>query len=314
MIRSSFIAILSIFVVCSFCGQDFVALGRHSWRCKQRINQPEQENPGATPRPVPVIQSPNVPLSSRMVVKCCCGKICKGARGLKMHQRSCQVIHSLNDELCADLEEQITNENTNNILENNNYDNDNNNLNYESFPELKKGIKLPKNDSEWSTANDYFKFALQTDHPIASQDINSKIKLLNDAVYNYFADNYGYCETVPDQNLITKYKDYMVKELKKALQQLKSNKCDLSEIKYVSRTLRDKLRSNSNNANGSSSNESFFNHDQYLGRNFWDYVKNIINNIDTILPSFNMTDCLSYFSKSLAEINLALTLDHTLLI
>ena len=81
----------------------------------------------------------------------------------------CIVIHSLNDELCADLEEQITNDNTNNILENNNYDNNNNNLNYESFPELKKGVKLPKNDSEWSTANDYFKFALQTDHPIASQ-------------------------------------------------------------------------------------------------------------------------------------------------
>ena len=303
MIRSSFIAMLSIFVVCSFCGQDFVALGRHSWRCKQRINQPEQENPGATPRPVPVIQPPNVPLSSRMVVKCCCGKICKGARGLKMHQRSCQVVHSLNDELCADLEEQITNDNTNNILENNNYDNNNNNLNHESFPELKKGVKLPKNDSEWSTASDYFKFALQTDHPIASQDINSKIKLLNDAVYNYFADNYGYCETVPDQNSITKYKDYTVKELKKALQQLKSNKCDLSEIKYVSRTLRDKLRSNSNNVNGSSSNESSFNHDQYLGRNFWGYVKNIINNVDTILPSFNMTDCLSYFSKTLAKVN-----------
>ena len=119
MIRSSFIAILLLFVVCAFCGQDFVALSRHSWCCKQRINQPEQENPGATPRPVPVIQSPNVSLSSRMVVKCC-GKICKGARGLKMHQRSWQVIHSLNDELCADLEEPITNDNTNNILENNN--------------------------------------------------------------------------------------------------------------------------------------------------------------------------------------------------
>ena len=108
MIRSSLIAMLSIFVVCSFCGQDFVALGRHSWRCKQRINQREQENPDATLRPVPVLQSSNVPLSSRTVVKCCCGKICKGPRDLKMHQRSCQVINSLNDELCADLEEQIT--------------------------------------------------------------------------------------------------------------------------------------------------------------------------------------------------------------
>ena len=178
-------------VICSFCDQDFVALGRHSWRYKQRINQAEQDQPGAASRQVPVMQSPNVPVTSRTVVKCCCGKICKGARGLKMHQLSCQVIHSLNDELCADLEEQIAVDNTNNTSENN-YDNDNNNVNCESFLELKKGIKLPKNDSEWSTDNDYFKFALQTDHPIAPQDINSKIKLLNDAVYNYFADNYGY--------------------------------------------------------------------------------------------------------------------------
>ena len=303
MIRSTFVAMLMTCVICSFCGQDFVALGRHSWRCKQRINQAEQDQPGAASRQVPVMQSPNVPVTSRTVVKCCCGKICKGARGLKMHQRSCQVIHSLNDELCADLEEQIAVDNTNNTSENNNYDNDNNNVNCESFPELKKGIKLPKNDSEWSTANDYFKFALQTDHPIAPQDINSKIKLLNDAVYNYFADNYGYCETVPDQNLITKYKEHTVKELKKALQHLKSNKGNLSEIKYVSRALRDKLRNNSNNADGLNSNESFFNHDQYLRRNFWGYVKNILNKKDAVLPSFKMNECLSYFSKTLTKIN-----------
>ena len=121
-----------------------------------------------------------------------------------MHQRSYQVIHSLNDELCADLEEQIAEENTNNTSENNNYGNDKNNVNCDSFPELKKGIKLPKNDSEWSTS--------KTDHPIAPQDINSKIKLLNDAVYNYFADNHGYCETVSDQNLFTKYKKHTVRE------------------------------------------------------------------------------------------------------
>ena len=104
MIRSSIIAMLSICVACSFCGQDFVSLGRHSWRCKQRINHAEQDRPDITSREVPVMQSPNVPVyvPSRTVVKCCCGKICKGARGLKMHQRSCQVMHGLNDELSAD--------------------------------------------------------------------------------------------------------------------------------------------------------------------------------------------------------------------
>ena len=302
MIRSSFIAMLLTCVVCSFCDKDFVTLGRHSWRCKQRINQAEQDPPDATTRQVPVMQSPNVPVSSRTVVKCCCGKICKEARGLKMHQRSCQVIHGLNDELCADLEEQITTDNTENISENEHNGNDINTVNYESFPELKKGINLPKNDSEWSTANDYFKCALQPNDPITLQDLNSKIKLLNDAIYNYFANNYGHTETVPDKNMVAKYKEYTVKELKKALQNLKSKKGELSEIKYVSRTLRDRLRNNSNDADDLNDSESF-NHNKYQERSFWGYVKNIINRKDAVLPSFNMTDCLSYFSKSLAKIN-----------
>ena len=132
------------------------------------------------------------------------------------------------------------------------------------------------------------------------QDVNSKIKLLNDVIYNYFADNFGHNETVPDKSMVAKYKDYTVKELKKALQNLKSNKGDLSEIKYVSRTLRDKLRNNDGLT--SDSNESF-NHDNYIGRNFWGYIKNVINKKDSILPSFNVTDCFTYFSKSLAKIN-----------
>ena len=247
------------------------------------------------------MQSPNVPVPSRTVVKCCCGKICKGARGLKMHQRSCQVIHGLNDELSADLEEQITTDNTADTPENDNSINDIDMTNDESFPELKHGINLPKNDSGWQTANDYFKCALQFNDPITMQDVNSKIKLLNDVIYNYFADNFGHNETVPDKSMVAKYKDYTVKELKKALQNLKSNKGDLSEIKYVSRTLRDKLRNN-NDGLTSDSNESF-NHDNYIGRNFWGYIKNVIKKKDSILPSFNVTDCFTYFSKSLAKIN-----------
>ena len=134
------------------------------------------------------------------------------------------------------------------------------------------------------------------------QDVNSKIKLLNDVIYNYFADNFGHNETVPDKSMVAKYKDYTVKELKKALQNLKSNKGDLSEIKYVSRTLRDKLRNNNNDGLTSDSNESF-NHDNYIGRNFWGYIKNVINKKDSILPSFNATDCFTYVTKSLAKIN-----------
>ena len=181
------------------------------------------------------MQSPNVPVSSRTVVKCCCGKICKGARGPKIHQRSCQIVHGLNDELRADLEEQIRTNNTEHVLENDNSESNIDTVSSTSFPELKKGINLPKNDSEWLKANDYFKCALQLDDPIRLQDANSKVKSLNGIIYNYFADNFGHTETVPDKDIVAKYKEYTIKELKKALQNLKSIKGDLNEIKYVSR-------------------------------------------------------------------------------
>ena len=66
--------------------------------------------------------------------------------------------------------------------------------------------------------------------------------------------------------------------------------------------MRDRLRNNSNDAEDLNDSESF-NHNKYLERSFWGYVKNIINRKDVVLPSFNMTDCLSYFSKFLAKIN-----------
>ena len=188
-----------------------------------------------------------------------------------MHQRSCQVIHNLNEELCADLEEQITRDNTEDTPEN---DNDGNNIDVasnEGFPELKKGVNLPKNDIEWSTANDYFKCALQANDPIRSQDDNWKTELLNDVICNYFADNFGHTKTVPDKDMVAKYNKYTVKELKKALQSLKSSKGDLSEIKYISHTLRDKLRNkNKDDDNGLiCDNNKSINHDKYLGQNVW---------------------------------------------
>ena len=101
-------------------------------------------------------------------VKCCCGKSCKGTKGLKMHQRSCRVIHGLNDELLADLEELSTEDSGNGSFHSTAEDIDNmaNNTENQSFPALKKGINLPKSDAEWLTANNYFKFMLQLSAPI----------------------------------------------------------------------------------------------------------------------------------------------------
>ena len=103
---------------------------------------------------------------------------------------------------------------------------------------------------------------------------------------------------------MAKYKEYTIKELKKALQNLKSSKGDLNEIKYVSRMLGDKLRNKNNDTNQLKCDiHQSFNHDKYIGRNFWGYVQNVMNRKNAVLPSFSMTDCLTYFSKSLTKIN-----------
>jgi hypothetical protein len=69
-----------------------------------------------------------------------------------MHQRSCQVLHGLNRELCADVEEQIADisaedqpSNTLSTLVSAELE--------EILPDLKKGVYLPKKDSERKTAN-----------------------------------------------------------------------------------------------------------------------------------------------------------------
>ena len=89
----------------------FCSLGRHQWRCKQKINDPNlnanSENPTSYEIHVePVISSPTTDLTKKSGVKCCCGKVCKGARGLKTHQRSCRVILGLNEELLEHVIEQ----------------------------------------------------------------------------------------------------------------------------------------------------------------------------------------------------------------
>ena len=41
MFQSRYIWMLAILIVCTYCGKDFQSLGRHSWRCKEKINTSE---------------------------------------------------------------------------------------------------------------------------------------------------------------------------------------------------------------------------------------------------------------------------------
>ncbi len=309
MIRSSFVCLLLSCVICSFCGKDFVTLRRHQWRCKEKIDDPNlfvnSNNPTADGISVePVISSPTTSVAKKTGIKCCCGKICKGTRGIKMHQRSCRVILGLNSELLEDLFEQA---------ESNNVDSEDvddvrhaENLNsneHDEYPKLRRGINLPKTNSEWLTANEYFKFSIISDSPIKCQDLNASINLLNTTIYNYFAENVGYVERLPDDSLYDKYDNYSIKDLKKALKQLKSSNAELAEIRYVSRLVRNKIKTKATNVILPNNNDESFNHDKYLERNFWGYVKKVINYNESILPTFNIDDCLKYFKSVLTKIN-----------
>ena len=68
-----------------------------------------------------------------------CGKKCKGLRGLKVHQRSCRAITSLNsDNIVIDNIEQDAIEN-HFVTTNSNQD---------EFPFLKEGVKLLKSPED----------------------------------------------------------------------------------------------------------------------------------------------------------------------
>ncbi len=42
MIRASVLALFATLMICGFCGKEFESLGRHSWRCKSKVEY-EQE-------------------------------------------------------------------------------------------------------------------------------------------------------------------------------------------------------------------------------------------------------------------------------
>ena len=81
-------------------------------------------------------------------------------------------------------------------------------------PLLKRGVKLPKTDSQCSTANEFFKSALFLNGPIALGDLNGCIETFNDVIYNYFVDNYGYPESANNKTLVDKYRNHTTKDLR----------------------------------------------------------------------------------------------------
>ncbi|CAB4003112.1 Hypothetical predicted protein [Paramuricea clavata] len=206
-----------------------------------------------------------LPVKSYKAVKCCCGKVCKGARGLKMHQRSCRVIDDLEDELQQQMSE-VLNEHQNE----DNVDSVNPEISHintqENFPDLKKGIKLPKSPLQWSTANDFFKLTF-SNLPITPRDLNNNINTMATVVYNYFSENFGYVNNHNDVQYQRKYESFSTKDLKNSLKKLKLENGDILEIKFVAKKLRNLLnKSNITDPNNTDSHASAnIDHDSLIG-------------------------------------------------
>ena len=146
------------FVICQFCHEDFVSIGRHSWRCKRKV-QPNRLNEAEHTPENPTIGNGNVvPPNAQQIavnteeIKCLCGKKCKGLRGLRAHQRRCRNIRTLATDTISNANDTVELVDEAALLEEN--------VNIEQLidetPDLKPGIVLPRSKQEWSTANVYF--------------------------------------------------------------------------------------------------------------------------------------------------------------
>ena len=244
-----------------------------------------------------------LPVKSCKAVKCCCGKVCKGARGLKMHQRSCRVIDDLEDELQQQMTEALNDDNHEDNTDPVNPEISPLNT-QENFPDFKRGIKLPKSPLQWSTANDFFKLTF-LNHPITPDDLNNNINAMVTVVYNYFSGNFGHVDNNCSVEFERKYQTFSTKDLKKALKKLKLENGSILEIKFVAKKLRILLnKSNNTELHNSDSHASAdIDHDNLIGKNFWGYVKKFFKKNTSSLPSFNLAQCTSYFTKTFSAIS-----------
>ena len=174
-----------------------------------------------------------LPVRSCKAIKCCCGKVCKGPRGLKMHQRSCRIIDDLEDELKQQMTEILSDQEDEENIDQLEHENLSINI-QEDVPDLRKGIKLPKSPLQWSSANDFFKLTF-SNQPITPHDLNANIKTMVTVIYNYFGEYFGLVDDKNHVEFQRKYESFTAKDLKKVLKKLKLENGDILEIKFVAK-------------------------------------------------------------------------------
>ena len=159
-----FIWILTL-TICNFCDNDFLVIGRHSWHCKARSRSSSVNDDIVTNGNTSNMDHTSLYLDNQhnnqrnSAVMCCCGKRCKGHKGLEIHQRSCQYIFGLRGDLTKTLLDHVVENhkrpgygeteelNNSNQSESNTSDHSN----------VKNRVKLPKTSDQWATAESFSK-------------------------------------------------------------------------------------------------------------------------------------------------------------
>ena len=192
-----FIWILTL-TICNFCGNDFLVIGRHSWRCKARSRSSSVNDDIVTNGNTSNMDHASLYLDnqhnnqSNSVVMCCCGKHCKGYKGLKIHQRSCKFIFGLREDLTKTLVDHVVENHERPEYSETDELNDSNQSesNTSDHSNVKNGVQLPKTSDQWATAESFFKAELPT-HEIGKDNLELITQKLSDTIYDYFDREFG---------------------------------------------------------------------------------------------------------------------------
>jgi len=111
---------------------------------------------------------------------------------------------------------------------------------------------------------------------------------MQQTIYKYFASTEGIVKKDNNQ-LHHKYRSFTVKQLKRELRRLKSNKQEGDEIIFVSKLIRQRITTGPK--------ENAANVDNQLIRNFWTTCRKIFDTTAAVLPSLDVNRCYKYFKS-----------------
>ena len=171
------------------------------------------------------------------MIKCVCGRYCKGKKGLRAHSRYCDATKKL------DASYETNNNPTGSFVNYNSIDGDSvlhenfNALNidvisssptnspdadssfFQNSDHFKPGLRLPKNPEDWLVANAFFHSLFSSyDDQLISVNLDYFVQDIQDKIYNYFKSTFG--TTEPIASIYNeKYCDLPVKSLQNHAQE-----------------------------------------------------------------------------------------------